>query len=139
MSTESLEGSVKAGVSVPILNPTQSMLVSGIQQLHDDLVGLRDTMERLEREAPGLLKLATTATITNQRYRAISLILAVSAAGAHSLRVGTANVFTVQTSAADTLILPLPVTIDRGKEILIVSAGFVDAFLVVYTDDTPGG
>jgi hypothetical protein len=120
------------------LNPATTAILAGLSALGTRLDAIRDTLERREFESPGLHKLATVPIRTSLRFRVTHFIIAVSAAGVHSLRIGTSNFFTVETAGADTLVIPLPVTIDNGVDISVVSAALTDAFILGYTDYPEG-
>lgn len=100
------------------------LIADQVKQLHN----------RLERPAPWVRR--TPFVPEHVRDRLEWWIVTVSGAGAITLQFGTSAVFTVQFAAADTKVIPLPVTLDRGKDITVVDAStvLVDSLLIGYPE-----
>lgn len=121
-----------------IANPATSALLDSLSGIGSDVISILRILQQGQDSPPGITKLTAAVFQTSKRYFVQWFVIAGSAAGAYGLRVGTADVFTVQMGAADTKIIPLPITIDNGKEISISLAGgaaLVDAFIVATTDE----
>lgn len=119
-------------------NPATSALLDALGGIESDVVSILRILQHGQDSPPGVTKLSAAVFQTSKRYFVQWFVIAGSAAGAYGLRVGTADVFTVQMGVADTKIIPLPITIDNGKEISISLAGgavLVDAFIVATTDE----
>ena len=99
-------------------------LIKAVNELHN----------RDEIPAPGAFVIPFVAK--HERMRVVSWVVSVDAAGTYALQLGTSVRFTVQTAAADTLVIPLPITIDRGTDVSIVATGgnVTDSLLVAYTE-----
>lgn len=122
------------------LNPATTALLAALAAVKDSVDNVRETLERRENQSPGLQRLSSTVFSTSKRFRVTHFVLSVSAAGVYGLRVGTSDVFQVQTAGADTIAIPLPITIDSGKEISIsgTAVNITDAFIVGFTDYPEG-
>lgn len=71
------------------------------------------------------------------RLRVIALVVASSAAGNATLTIGSAAQIVVNFGAADTKIIPLPITIDAGKDVTLIAGGgaaITTAFLTGYPE-----
>jgi hypothetical protein len=57
------------------------------------------------------------------RTRILNLVVGSSAAGNVTLTIGTASLLVVNFAAQDTKVIPLPITIDAGKDVTLTAAG----------------
>ena len=123
----------------PILNPATSTLLAALDAQRRVLDAILREVQYDPSSPPGITKLSAVPFQTSKRFIVQWLVIAGSAAGSYGLRVGTADLITVQMGVADTKIIPLPYTIDSGKELSITLAGgavLVDAFIIAETDET---
>jgi hypothetical protein len=71
------------------------------------------------------------------RVRAQWLVIGSSAAGNVVVNIGSASLLTINFPAADTKVIPLPITIDAGKDVTAVAGGgaaLTAAFLTGYAE-----
>ena len=96
---------------------------------------IRQLSDRMQAPAPGMFRCGTVNR-THIRMRVAHWVLAVTAAAPDvvALQVGSSIVATVTvTPEQATIILPLPITIERGTDVVAVpTAGTVNESFLIY-------
>jgi hypothetical protein len=89
------------------------------------LTDIQQATQQQQSPSSGMFFLFATRNDFPQfvRVRCIALVVGSSAAGNVTLQVGTASVLVINFPAADTKVIPLPITIDVGKDVTLVAAG----------------
>jgi hypothetical protein len=130
------------------VNPATSVIVSALGAVRAAVLGVADTLQRFEsRQSPGLYRILPAASASaavlapgfpaqSTRLRVIEWVIAVDAAGTYGVQVGGTPIVQVEFGAAGTLIVPLPLTIDRAAEVTTsgTAANIVDSFLITVTE-----
>lgn len=129
-----------------MLDPLPANIPSDIKYLGDRLdklvavmTDIQQATQQQQSPSSGMFFLFATRNDFPQavRVRAISLVIGSSAAGSVTLQVGAASVLVVNFAAADTKVIPLPITIDGGKDVTLTAAGgaaITAAFLTGYAE-----
>lgn len=136
-------------------NPSTGAVVGALQAVRNAVQSVGLTLQRIEsRQSPGLFRITPEGSscpsgagrpATHERLRVVSwVVTAVTAGTPVSLQVGETIVATVQFPLAPgagvaigTLVIPLPITIDRGLTVSTVAANaneIYDSFLILYTE-----
>jgi hypothetical protein len=127
-------------------NPATSAVVGATQQVREAVEKMDRTLQRFESwQSPGMFRVTPAGSggimgqgrdATHERLRVREWVISVGAAGAYILMAGENPIATVQFSAAGSIVIPLPITIERG--ILITTAGVAaeiyDSFLITNTE-----
>lgn len=127
-------------------NPATSAVVGALQAVKDAVGGVANTLQRFEsRQSPGMFRITPAGSggvmgegraATHERLRVVEWVISVGEAGAYVLTVSDTPIATVQFAAAGTIVIPLPITIERG--VLVTTAGtadqIYDSFLIVHTE-----
>lgn len=134
---------VVAVIDPRVQNPAASSVLAALAGIAPLLNDIRETLERQERRSPGLFRIAPAGSdagdgigAQSTRLRVTHWVIAVSAAGQFAVRVGSAPVVFAEFAAAGTLVIPLPITIDSGKDISTdgVVANITDSYLLAFTE-----
>jgi hypothetical protein len=129
-------------------NPATSVVVAALGAVREAVIGVANTLQRFEtRQSPGLYRILPAASASaavlapgfpaqSTRLRVIEWIIAVDAAGTYGVTVGGVPIVQVEFGAAGTLIVPLPITVDRAAEVTTsgTAANIVDSFLITVTE-----
>lgn len=119
------------------VNPATSAILTALSALHrgiDELVSLAKLGGRAD--TAGIFRVSTRRSFTHA-LRVRQWVIAGNDAAAFSLKVGTATVATIEFGAAGSIVVPLPIEIDRGQDIETVAVGtgtVTDSFLIAYTE-----
>jgi hypothetical protein len=127
-------------------NPATSAVVGATQQVREAVAKMDRTLQRFESwQSPGMFRVTPAANggvvgqgreATHERLRVREWVISVSDAGAYTLMAGQTPVATVQFAGAGSIVIPLPITLERG--ILITTAGVAaniyDSFLITNTE-----
>jgi hypothetical protein len=130
---------IEAPKEVPVINPATTVLLRELERIGTIAASILRVVQQGQDSPPGVIPLSAVNVLqTSRRFFVQYLVISGSAAGAYGLRIGTANVVTIQMGVADTKIIPFPYTIDSGKEVSIALSGgaaLVDAFIIATTDE----
>jgi hypothetical protein len=124
------------------LNLGTTALLAGLAALGERMDAVRETLERREQESPGIFQLGSVAKSSSLRLRVKELVLSVTAAGTFGLMIGTTDEGRrFNFAAAGTLVIPMPITIDSGKDISIsgTAANILNAYVTFFADYKEGG
>jgi len=108
-----------------------------LDEIRDMLGVLSASSIRQEMPAPAVFELTQdTPRSWSARIRNVYFVFSVSAASEVTLKIGTSvGARKFQVAAADTRIIPLPITIDPGADLTLdSSAGTVTGFLIGYIE-----
>jgi len=104
-----------------------------ISELRAILDELKQVHNRMERPAPTIWR--SPFPEHHPRLRNEWWVISFSGAGTASLQIGTAIVYIAEVAAADTIIIPLPITIERAANVAVVNTDNVsDSMLIGYTE-----
>lgn len=123
-------------------NPATSVVVAALGAVRSAVGSVADILQRIEkRQSPGIFRVTPTGSLvgpgrpaTHERLRVLSWVVTASAAGQYLLMAGESVIAAVQMSAAGTVVIPLPITIESGILVTTDGAAVVDSFLVTYTE-----
>lgn len=124
-------------------NPATSAILLGLRMVKDAVDNVALVLQRRENQSPGLYRITPAGSgmgvgieAQSTRIRVTTWVIAVTAAGVFGVQVGSAVIAQVNMTGAGTLIVPLPVTIDNGKDVTTTgtAANITDSFLLGYTE-----
>ena len=119
------------------VNPATSAILTALGAMHSGIAELVSLAKLGGRaDTAGIFRVSSRRAF-GHALRVREWVIAGGAAGSYALQVGTATVATVEFAAAETLVVPLPIGIDRGQDIETVASGggtVTDSFLIAYTE-----
>lgn len=101
-------------------DPASAAIVAQLTRQTELLVQIAEAGERKEAPAPGQFR---TPFVSHVRVRATDWIIAVDGAAVIQLVSGALPIITVEFPAADTRVIPIPVTFDRGTNVAVTATG----------------
>lgn len=128
---------------VTTINPATSAILLGLKAVQDAVDNVAEVMQRRENQSPGMYRITPTGSPMGEgigaqstRLRVTHWVIAATAAGTFAVQVGSAVIAQVVFAAAGTLVVPLPITIDNGKDITTTgtAADVADSFLLGFTE-----
>jgi hypothetical protein len=107
-----------------------SGVIRELQAIRDGIAQLHN---RMERPAPTIWR--SPFPEHHPKLRNEWWVISFSGAGTASLQIGTAVVYIAEVAAADTIVIPLPITIERAANVAVVAQdNVVDSMLIGYTE-----
>lgn len=101
-------------------DPASAAIVAQLTRQTELLVQIAEAGERKEAPAPGQFR---TPFVSHVRVRGTDWIIAVDGACVVELVSGALPILTVEFPQADTRVIPIPVTFDRGTNVAATATG----------------